>query len=92
MKFKLSSRSFYDRHNYELNRFTIFEDTLHIVNAKSEYKILSNNENDLFVIDFENEDIDVLSSISKKYSVIVLTDIIEATENIFKLFEIIKSS
>ncbi len=92
MIFKLSNKSFYDRHNYELDRFTIYEDTLHIVNAKSEYKILSNNESDLCVIDFENEDIDILSRVTKKYSVIVLTDIIEATENIFKLFQIIKSS
>ena len=39
MKFVLPNKEFYKRHNKELERFLIGENSLHIINVKSQNKI-----------------------------------------------------
>ena len=85
---KLSNKIFYQRHKNEIEKFILSNESLHIVNVKS-----SNNFNlrgcDQIELDLENEDYSALKEGSKKYSTIVLTDILENQENLYQLLQAI---
>tara|TARA_B100000900_G_scaffold71808_1_gene57129 strand:+ start:10803 stop:12119 length:1317 start_codon:yes stop_codon:yes gene_type:complete len=89
MKFKISNKPFYQNHNLELERYQKFENTLHIVNKKSFTKI-NDNESDIVPIDFNTDMLSPIEEISKKYDVILLTDIIEDSYDIYEFLKIVK--
>lgn len=80
MKLKISNKTFYKRHSYEIERFVVGKDSLHIINTKSKSKV-SDRHSDLIYLDFDN--LDHRIEISNKYDVIVLTDIVELHPDIF---------
>jgi len=82
MKIKIPNKTFYQRHSREVLRFTNNEDSLHIINIKSKDKIYGDTSEKIY-LDFDNKEIDL--NTSKKYDVIVLTDIVEVHTDIFFL-------
>jgi len=82
MKIKIPNKTFYLRHSREVLRFTNNEDSLHIINIKSKDKIYGDTSEKIY-LDFDNKEIDL--NTSKKYDVIVLTDIVEVHTDIFFL-------
>ena len=89
MKLRISNKSFYDRHNDELKKYIKFEETLHIVNSISKDKV-NFDECELLVVDFDKEDINKKISINKTYDRVVLTDVIEVSNDIYNLFKVLK--
>ena len=67
MKFRISNKTFYDRHNDELKKYIKFEETLHIVNSISKDKV-NFDECEVLVVDFYQEDINEKISINKTYA------------------------
>ncbi len=88
MKFRISNKTFYNRHNIELERFLIHTNCLHIINKQSENKINEEYSKKIY-IDFNTEDIDKLKTVKGTYSSIILTDIIEVSKDIHELFQIL---
>ena len=82
MKIKIPNKTFYLRHSREVLRFINNEDSLHIINIKSKDKIYGDTSEKIY-LDFDNKEIDL--NTSKKYDVIVLTDIVEVHTDIFFL-------
>ncbi len=89
MKFVLSNKEFYKRHNKELERYLIGENSLHIINIKSQNKINEEFSNKLY-IDLNSEYKTKLKRIKEKYSTVVLTDIAEITQDLFSIFKTIE--
>ena len=88
MKLKISNKTFYNRHNIELERFLIHTNCLHIINKKSENKITEEYSQKIY-IDFDNEGIEKLKNLKGTYSSIILTDILEVSKDIYELFQIL---
>ena len=88
MNFTLSNKEFYRRHNKELERYLIEEDSLHLINIKSKNKITEKKSYKHY-IDLESNGINDLLTIDKKFGVVILTDIVEVTEDLFELFKIV---
>ena len=89
MKFKISNKSFYKRHNQELIKYIKFEETLHIVNSVSKNKV--NLEGcDFHLIDFNKNDIQKIVSSSKMYDRVIITDVIEVSNDVYNLFKDLK--
>ena len=86
MKIKIPNKTFYQRHSREVLRFINNEDSLHIINIKSKDKIYGDTSEKIY-LDFDNKEIDL--NTSKKYDVIVLTDIVEVHTDIFFIKQII---
>ena len=86
--FKLSNKIFYQRHKNEIEKFISNSSSLHIINKKSSSKLnlLSCDQID---IDLDNEDYSPIHKNQKKYDTIILTDILENQENLYKLLQII---
>jgi len=84
MNFKISNKTFYNRHSSEVEKFVKDQDALHIINIKSKAKVVD-NYSDLMYIDFDN--LDEVIEISKHYDVIVLTDIVEMHQDIFSFLK-----
>ena len=82
MKIKIPHKTFYLRHSSEVLRYINNEDSLHIINIKSKDKIHGDTSEKIY-LDFDNKEIDL--NTSKKYDVIVLTDIVEVHTDIFFL-------
>ena len=84
--FKLSNKIFYQRHKNEIEKFISNSSSLHIINKKSRNKLnlLSCDQID---IDLDNEDYSSIRLNNKKYDTIILTDIIENQENLYKLMQ-----
>ena len=82
MKIKIPNKTFYQRQSREVLRFINNEDSLHIINIKSKDKIYGDTSEKIY-LDFDNKEIDL--NTSKKYDVIVLTDIVEVHTDIFFL-------
>ena len=89
MKFRISNKSFYKRHNDELEKYSKFEETLHIVNSISKEKI-DFTGSDLLIIDFKKDDINQIKSLGKLYDRVILTDVIEVSNDIYNLFKALK--
>ena len=88
MKFQISNKTFYSRHCKEISRFVSKNQSLHIVNAKSKYKINESATTDIIYLEIENIDAENLI-IDKKYDVIILTDIVEVHPDIFNFFKLL---
>ena len=89
MNLKLSNKTFYARHINEIEKFLIFEKSLHIINYASLNKFKIQNS-DYLTIDFEIESHEKIDTINKTFDTIVLTDIIEVSEDIYLLLSTLK--
>ena len=85
MNFRISNKEFYRRHNLELSKYLISPNSLHIINQKSENKVIGNKSQQFFL----NTTIDTKEQLESlngnKYEQIILTDIIEVQDDIYKL-------
>lgn len=86
MKFNISNTEFYSRHNKELEKYLIGEKSLHLINIKSERKINEKNSQKIF-LDLGGDYLKVLNEINEQYSTIVLTDIVELTQDLYLVFK-----
>lgn len=83
---KLNSNTFYTRHQNELNRYIFNKsDTLHIIADDVEKNNLKNDCDYIFVEKEENLQ-KVIKQIDKVYSLIIITDLLESTEDINDIF------
>ncbi len=83
---KLNSNTFYTRHQNELNRYIFNKsDTLHIIADDVEKKNLKNDCDYIFVEKEENLG-KVINQIDKLYSLIIITDLLESTEELNDMF------
>ena len=80
MNLKISNKTFYKRHNNELIPYLINKSSLHLFPNNSQNKI-SENLSSKFIVDLENLE-NSLKTINKNYDIIVLTDIVEAVNDI----------
>ena len=87
MKLKISNKTFYKRHSYEIERFVKGKDSLHIINTRSKSKVFDRHS-DLIYLDFDNLNQGI--EISNSYDVIVLTDIVELHPDIFLFLKDLK--
>lgn len=85
---KLSNKTFYRRHNNELDRYIEYRKSLHIINSKSKDKIVNKTTKTIY-IDFDKEGFKDLSLLQDKFEVIVLTDIFEVTDDVISLLKLI---
>ena len=83
---KLSNKSFYQRHKNEIQKFISNNNSLHIINKKSSKKF-DLSDCDQIDIDLENEDYRLFEIQDKKYDTIVLTDVLENHENLYKFLQ-----
>jgi len=88
VKFQISNKTFYSRHSKEISRFVSKNQSLHIVNAKSKYKINESVTTDILYLEIEKIEAENLI-IDKKYDVIILTDIVEVHPDIFNFFKLL---
>jgi len=86
MKFNISNKEFYSRHNKELEKYLIGEKSLHLLNIKSKRKIKKNNSKIIY-LELESDYLSVLNEIKEKYSTIVITDIVELTQDLYLVFK-----
>lgn len=86
MKFNISNTEFYSRHNKELERYLIGEKSLHLINIKSERKINERHSQKIF-LDLGGDYLKVLNEINEQYSTIVLTDVVELTQDLYLVFK-----
>ena len=82
-KTKLSNKTFYKRHNLELERYLNNTNTLHIINLDSKEKVLEDKSRKLY-IDFRLKN-NPFQSIDEIYDCIILTDVLEESEDIYNL-------
>ena len=70
MKFNISNKEFYNRHNKELEKYSIGEKSLHLLNIKSKRKIHENNSEIIHMNDVKAEimliDNSIINILSKK--------------------------
>ncbi len=88
MNFKISNKTFYKRHNNELERFLYNENSLHVINEISKHKITEEFSTKYYV-NLE-EPSPLFTEISSKYDLVILTDVLESSTDIFELFKQIK--
>tara|TARA_B100001250_G_scaffold169750_1_gene146227 strand:+ start:60362 stop:61657 length:1296 start_codon:yes stop_codon:yes gene_type:complete len=86
---KLSNTNFYKRHNLELERYLASEEALHIINVNSREKISENLSEKLYVDIDETKDLSIKFN-GKKYKTVILTDVVEVVDDIYKLISEIK--
>ena len=80
---KFSNKTFYKRHNLELQKFVVNKNAIHIFPKYSKSKISDSQSTKLEIDPYEF--VDTLNSINTKFDVVILTDIIETTSDISKL-------
>lgn len=85
MHISLSNKEFYLRHNKELEKYLIGENSLHIINLNSKIKITEDFSEKLF-IDLKKDYFNELKIIKKKYDLIILTDVVEVCDDLYSLF------
>ena len=86
---KLSSKNYYLRHEYEIERFIYKESSwIHIINEENSYTNFTNYKNNLLTLNL-NEGIksQFETLVGNKYDLIVITDIFEVTKDIYTLLE-----
>ena len=85
--FKLNPKSYYLRHDYEIQRF-VYEKTnwIHLINQDNAFKNYTEYEENIFSLDLNtNLDAQVANIKDQKYDLIVITDIFEVTDDIYNL-------
>lgn len=85
MKLKISNTQFYKRHNYEIQKYLNYSNVLHIINLNSKDKITEDISNKIYV-DPQNIFKDNNLSDTQKFNVIILTDVLESTNDLGDLF------
>ena len=87
---KISNKFFYSRHNFELERYFLEGNSLHIINLNSKEKITENKSYKIY-IDTNNEEelIKNFNFENNKFSTIVVTDLFESLQNNYQLLNII---
>lgn len=89
MKLQIPNKTFYKRHNKELEKYIVNKNSIHIFPLNSENKISEDLSEKLVinVLDFQKN----FESINKKYNTVVLTDVIEQVDNITLLMKELKN-
>ncbi len=85
--FKLNPKSYYLRHDYEIQRF-VYEKTnwIHLINQDNAFKNYTAYKKNIFNLDLNSNLDDQLENIkNQKYELIVITDIFEVTDDIYNL-------
>ena len=86
MELKLSNKTFYKRHYFEIEKFLISNKSLHITNEKSKNKFEYHKFNNLF-LKYEKNNLTLnIDKIKNQYETIVLSDILENCYDINLLF------
>ena len=88
---RISSKLYNNNHVNELVRYVNnSQDSIHLLSEKStNIDGFKNLNKDLHLINEDNLN-DFVSSLSKKYDLVIVTDLFEMTENIYEFFENIK--
>jgi len=87
--FKLNPKFYYLRHEFEIQRFVSTKsEWVHLINNQNSFASFTSYPEKLFKLDL-NEDIAAQLTLLKKnkYDLIVITDIFELTDDIFKFLE-----
>ena len=85
--FKLNPKSYYLRHDYEIQRF-VYEKTnwIHLINQDNAFKNYTEYKKNIFSLDLNSNLDDQVENIrNQKYDLIVITDIFEVTDDIYNL-------
>lgn len=86
----LSNITFYKRHNLELERYLHSESSIHIINKISKNKIKEDISKKVYIdMNNTNQNIDIGTD---KYETIILTDILESSNDIYEIISILKKS
>ena len=90
--FQLSSKYFYKRHFAELKRYTnINNKNIHLINNST--KLIDTNKNlEYKYIDLTEDVYEQIYNIKDKYDLIVISDLFEFTDDIFKLLAVLKQN
>ena len=90
--FQLSSKYFYKRHFAELKRYTnINNKNIHLINNST--KLIDTNKNlEYKYIDLTEDVYEQIYNIKEKYDLIVISDLFEFTDDIFKLLAVLKQN
>jgi hypothetical protein len=81
---KISNKTFYHRHKREIEKYLENKKSLHILNMNSKAKII-NTENEKLFLDLNNPNEVLEISSTKQYERILLTDVVENYDDVFKL-------
>ena len=88
MNFKISSKEFYIRQNYEIKRFLNTEKkTLHICTSQDNL-FLDKEKLDVLTIENQNDVIKSIESLETQYDLIIITDLFEISEDIYMLLKV----
>tara|TARA_Y100000591_G_C21829277_1_gene698597 strand:+ start:853 stop:2163 length:1311 start_codon:yes stop_codon:yes gene_type:complete len=87
MNFKISSTEFYSRQNQEIKRFlNVEKKTLHIC-INQDNLFLDKEKLDVLALDNQNDVIKSIIEIEKKYDLIIITDLFEVSDDIYRLLK-----
>lgn len=87
MKFKISHKTFYARHQNEISKYLLLDNSLHIINKESIKKFnTSEIKSDLIEIDLNQENNPLFIDTEKQYEFIVLSDVLDYLDNINEFF------
>lgn len=81
MNFKISNKTFYNRHIFELKKYILGKSSLHLVNQNSINKF-QENDSPIQYLDINDTNIDT----NEKFDAVLITDIVETHPNVFDLF------
>ena len=81
---KLSNKTFYLRHDFELKKYIQNRESLHIVNSQSRNKILDYLDNIVYLDLNDQNNLENLKT-NIKYDRIILTDVIENHQDLYSL-------
>lgn len=88
---KISNKTFYNRHNLELERFINIGTSLHIVNSLSKNKINEKRSQKLYFDTLNEEDsMKNLKLLNSSFDVVVLTDIFESLDDNYNFLETVR--
>ena len=87
MNFKISSKEFYSRQNQEIKRFlNVEKKTLHIC-INQDNLFLDKEKLDVLALNNQNDVIKSIIEIEKKYDLIIITDLFEVSNDIYRLLK-----
>ena len=79
---KLSNKTFYKRHDLELEKYIKNRSSIHIVNAQSKNKVVRHSDNIIYLDLNDRNNLEKLV-INSKFERIVLTDVVESHEDLY---------
>ena len=81
---KLSNKTFYKRHDLELEKYIKNRSSIHIVNVQSKNKVVRHSDNIIYLDLNDRNNLEKLV-INSKFERIVLTDVVESHEDLYSL-------